>query len=286
MEQLCRLALLSIFAIASLVSCYTPRYVYSPAAQDVPLLVEKNDSRISFNYSTNLTGNKKINGQSVNQYSNGIDLHGAYAVSNHFAIQASYFSRRERNSGDFYTYRDSATIRYQRHLTEVGGGYFTKLNKAGSLLFQGFAGVAKGHFSLNDNGLDGNGQAYSRFHRADVSKFYIQPAIMYQHNKQSAVSVSSRFSFVNYDNIQTDYAANELTNFELETLGDGTIVFWEPAFIHAIGFNNFPVRFEYQLGLSILMSRRFIDARSFNFSFGLQSDIARLFKKKTPEKKD
>lgn len=268
-------------------SCYTPRYVYSPAAQNIPLLTEKGDSKLGIVYSTNFTGTKTIDNQTFRGYSNGVDVHAAYALNKKFAVQANYFSRAEMNGGDFAGASDSSVIRYKRKLAEFGAGYYTKLNNEGNLFFQVFAGAGFGKFSFTDNGRETGGAQTFNFHQANVTKFYVQPALMFQSKKRVAVSVSSRFSIVNYHNIKTDYDENKLAIYELAELGKGSVVFWEPAFINAIGLGSLPVRIEYQLGLSVLMSRRFIDSRSFNFSIGLQSDIARLFKKKaTLVKKD
>ncbi|MBC7936963.1 MAG: hypothetical protein H7Y86_16570 [Rhizobacter sp.] len=273
---------LIFYSLFLLTSCYTPRYVYSPAAQNVPLLTEKGDSKLGVVYSTNLTGTRTIDNQRFKGKSNGVDIHGAYALNKKFALQANFFSRSEINGGDFIGVRDSAVIRYKRHLTEIGAGYYTRLSEGelGQVFFQVFAGGGFGKFSFTDNGRNNNGDQTLNFHEATVSKFYIQPAIMVQNKKKSLVAVSSRFSIINYTRIQTDYDANELAIYELAAIDDGPVVFWEPSFINAIGFGKLPVRLEYQFGLSVLMSRRFIDSRSFNFSVGLQSDIARIFKKK------
>lgn len=267
-------------------SCYTPRYVYSPAAQNVPLLAEKGDSKLGILYSTNLAGTKNIDGQTFSGYTNGIDVHSAYAISNKYAVQLNYFSRSEKNGGDFASYSDSSVLRYKRNLTEIGAGYYTNLGDNKKLLFQVFAGIGLGKFSFTDNGLDAGGAATLNFHQANITKFYIQPVLIYQNKKRTAVSVSSRFSIINYSKIKTDYSADQLDGYELTGLGRSPVVFWEPAFIHAFGFKQLPFfRLEYQLGFSVLMNRRFVDARSFNFSAGLQADIHNLLKKKAATSK-
>ncbi|RYY69491.1 MAG: hypothetical protein EOO13_09370 [Chitinophagaceae bacterium] len=263
-------------------ACYTPRYVYSPAAQNIPLLTEKGDSKLGVLYSTNLTGSKTIDNQNFRGYSKGIDVHGAYAINKRFALQANYFSRSEMNGGDYTAAGDSSVIRYKRNLTELGAGYYTQISgdKTSGLYVQIFGGAGFGKFSFTDNSKDNNNIPALNFHQANILKFYIQPAILFQSKKKVQVAMSSRFSMISYNNIKTDYSEDELLVYELSELGRGPIVFWEPAFVHTFGFSNFPVRLEYQLGLSILMSHRFVDARSFNFSLGLQTDIARLLKKK------
>lgn len=278
--------LLLSFCCILLFSCYTPRYVYSPAAHNVPLLVQKGDSKIAINYSSNLSSKRTSGEQVYLSRSNGMDAQAAYAVSNKFALQLNYFYRKEQNGGNYTSYRDSAVIQYKRKLTELGAGYFTKLHPGGNLIFQVFAGLGFGNFSFTDNGKDDNRLDYSRYHKAGIIKYYVQPAIMYQYKKQVAASLSSRFSIINFRDIKTDYTQAEQRNFELDSIARSPAVFWEPAFINTIGFKKLPgLRLEYQFGMSILMSRRFIDARSFNFSMGMQADLPVLLKKKRVQSK-
>jgi len=265
--------------------CYTPRYVYSPSAHNVPVLSAKGDSKLAVNYSSNGGGNRWRE-SFVQARSNGADIQGAYAFHKNWAVQSSFFTRNERNGGD-YSNTDSAVIRYKRRLVDAGIGYYKSLHPKGDVYFQVFAGMGAGKFSFTDNGRDDANTIYSRFHEANIIRFYIQPALQVQYRKLIAASFSSRFSFTDFRNIQTNYASVELENYALQTLGDGAVVFWEPAFINSFGTKKIPgLQLEYQLGFSMLMSRRFIDARTFNFSIGLQSDLGILLKKKgSPSKK-
>lgn len=263
-------------------SCYTPRYVYSPSAQNVPLITEKGDSKLGILYSTNGNGIRTENEKEYRRFGRGIDIHGAYAINKQFAFQGNFYQRSEQNGGG-YGFRDSgySIIKYRRHLTELGFGYYTKTEPSGKLIFQAFVGIGLGKFIFDDNGQDDTGAVYHRFHQANITKFYIQPALMYQNEKRYSVSLASRFSFINYGNIKTDYTQTELENYELAVLGKSPAVFWEPYFLHSFGLKKMPyLRLEYQFGFSILMSSRFVDARSLIFSAGLQADLHNLLKKK------
>src|SRR3954468_12859058 len=89
-------------------SCYTPRYVYSPAAHNVPLFEKKGDSKLAVDYSTNFSKNN-LASEVVVSHSHGIDLQGAYAISKKFALQVNYFWREEKNNGDYNAdYLDSS----------------------------------------------------------------------------------------------------------------------------------------------------------------------------------
>lgn len=246
----------------------------------MPVLAKKGDSKLALHYASNGGGNG-LNRAFEAARSNGADFQTAYAFHKRWAIQSSYFIRNERNGGE-YRVSDSAVIRYKRRLFDVGIGYFAPLDRYGNLFFQLFAGVGKGKFSFTDNGReDPNSPLYSRFHKADVTKYYVQPAFQIQFKKLIAVSLSSRFSITNFENIKTDYTDVELENYSLKNISNGAVVFWEPGFVNSFGFKNLPgFQIEYQIGASLLVSRRFVDTRTFNFSIGVQSDIGTMLKKK------
>lgn len=268
-----------LFLIVLLSSCYSPRYVYSPTAHNVPVLTKKGDSKLGALYSNNFPGtDKQPAGNKARSY--GLDVHSAYAVTDQFALQLNYFVRSEKN-GDDQGYADQPELRYKRQLLELGGGRLIRINGSDKKILQLFGGVGIGKFSFTDQGIDSISVPYSKFHRSRVLKLYVQPAFMYIIKNKTALSVSSRFSLLHYSNIKTDYTQQQLNNYELFTLGSDPVLFWEPAFIHSIGFKKLPgIRLEYQFGFSALLSRRFIDARSFNFSAGVQADLAGLFKNK------
>ncbi len=277
MRVCCLLVIGSLF-----VSCYTPRYMYSPAAQNIPLLIEKGDSKLSSAISTNLS-KKYTDNNLVNESKNrGFDLQGAYAVTNHFGIAANYYHRNESNNGSKAVGRlDSTQINYNRKLTELAVGYFTSLDQRKLVMFQIFGGIGKGRFSFTDIGKDRNGIDYDRNHRITVTKFYLQPAIMLQTQGNFAASFSNRFSFLKFGNIKTNYTATELYNYQLDSLTYGTHNFWEPAFTNSFGFKGLEgILFEYQICTSILVSERYINHRSVNFSFALILDLPKLLTRK------
>ena len=107
-----------LLILVILASCNTPRYAYSPSAHNVPVLAKKGDSKLGAVYSTNFAGERDIDGETVDERTRGIDVHGAVAISDHFAIQAAYFYRWEKTTGG----NDTATIRYNRNLGEFGIG--------------------------------------------------------------------------------------------------------------------------------------------------------------------
>lgn len=278
---------LSFLIMTGLASCYTPRYVYSPSAHNVPAFTEKNESKLGAYYSSNLTQKSIRNNQRKINKGAGLDVQGAYAISKRFAVQASYFNRTEQNEGSFsFFIRDSAAIRYRRNLTEAGFGYYTKMNEPGTAFFQLFAGIGTGRFKFTDNGIDQNNVAFAKYFNTKVTKFYLQPAIMVNYRKLITFSFSSRFSLLDFHNMRTNYTAPELNNYRLDSIGHSPVVFWEPAFVNSFAFKKLTgVLFEYQTGLSLLLSKRFLDARTFNFSIGAFMDIPKLLRLKSKDAK-
>ena len=253
-------------------SCNTPRHIYSPAAHNVPVLTKKGDSKIGAVYSTNAVGNESVNDVKIDNRSRGYDLHGAVAITNNFAIQAGHVYRWEKTEGG----PDSITIKYKRNLTELGLGYYLPANDKKNTFFQVFAGVGIGQFSFTDVDKTGN-----YYHQANITKIYLQPAILFKSKGSFTTSVAVRFSGIGYSKIKTNYSASQLDDYHLEDLTGRMKWFFEPATVSSFGFKGLPgLRFEVQGGLSFLMAREYRDYRKFNFSVGTGLDIGQLFTKK------
>jgi len=269
--------------VIALSSCYTPRYVYSPAAHNVPVLVNKGDSKLAFNYSSNFSKSNTSEGIVKDNRSAGFDLQGAYAISNKFALQVNYYHRTEKNNGDFSANNlDSSVINYTRNLTEFGFGYYRRLLHNDQGIFQVFVGVGFGRFKFTDIGRDQNNVFHNNFHDAGITKLYVQPAFTIRNKKNFAASISSRVSLIYYRDIKTDYSATDLDNYKLDSLSFRPRLFWEPAIVNTFGFKKLPgLQLEFQVGLSLLQSRLFIDYRSFNFSGGVLFDVPKLLKRKS-----
>mgnify|MGYP000526442870 CR=1 FL=1 len=267
-----------IFLLTGLYSCYTPRYVYSPSAINVPVFTKKGDSKLAANYSFNLAGNTVNDSVPVKAKAHGYDLQAAWAFTNHWAVQANYSNRTERNTGDFTVFlRDSTVINYNRDLTEIGAGYFKVLNNKQAVV-QIFAGIGVGKSAFTEEGRYQNNVFRNRYHTMNITKLFIQPAFTIRSKKNFAATFSSKNSLVFFSKISTNYSATELDNYKLDSLSYSPRLFWEPAIINTFGFKKLlGIQFEFQMGMAFLMSRRFVDYRAFNFSAGLLFDLPKLF---------
>lgn len=253
-------------------SCDIPRYIYSPSAHNVPVLTKKGDSKIGAVYSTNATGQEKYEDVKIDNYSRGYDLNGAVAITNNLAVQANHFYRWEKAAGGAH----NITLKYKRNLTEIGLGYYLPINDKKKVFFQAFAGVGLGRFSFTDVN-----PTASYFHQANITKIYLQPAVLFKSEGSFTTSVAVRFSGINYSRVKTNYTEMELRSHHLEDLSTKAKWFFEPATVSSFGFKGLPgLRFEVQGGLSFLTSRNYyIEYRKFNLSIGTWIDVGSLFKK-------
>ena len=253
-------------------SCYSPRYVYSPVTQNIPLVSKKNDLKVAAYFSSGLGSNDL---QVYKKGSNlGLDIQGAYAFTNKVAVILNYYNRWEKNGVDNdIVVGDSIGIKYKRNLIEVGLGYYSILNNT-NIAFQVFGGIGIGKFTIKET-IAQNRTSSGRFHNSDVTILFIQPAIISGFIKNFTAGFSSRFSAIFYNNIMTDYTDSELKQYFLSELSHSPVFFWEPAMDYTYGPKKLPgIRLEMQLGFSILLNSRFVDYRTMNMALGITSDLA------------
>lgn len=251
-------------------SCYSPRYVYSPSTQNIPLLHNKNDLEFAASYS----GSANIN-SSKSDYNRGIDLNAAWAISDHLAAMLNESIRWEKNNAnDTYFYGDTSQLSYKRNFAEIGLGYFTSPQSNKKMQLQIFGGAAFGTSNIADD-YNSNGTSYNKYHISKATKIFIQPAIIYTPVKNFSGALSSRFTEVIFTHIHTNYSRDELDNYILDSLKVSPVFFWEPAVSYTFGFKKIPLKLRLQGSISILLNHRFIEHRSGNISVGIIGDFSK-----------
>lgn len=213
-----------IFLLISFIfmSCRTPQYyIYAPSPPVNPFFKEKGDSKLSA-YLSGGSGNSAP----------GSDLQAGYAITDHLAVTGAFYSRREKNT--YYqdwnngVWSDSVINRYRRRMGEVGAGYFRKINSRGNATFNIYGGYGWGSFYFKETGTSNAIGTYTRTHESDVRKWYVQPSIHFMPGKVFRIGLVTRFSFVNYGNIRTDFSDTELNDRTLNQFADRTHLFIEP----------------------------------------------------------
>lgn len=270
--------LISIISVILSASCTSPRYIYSPPPPNNPYFTEKGQSKLAAYYSSggddnSITGHKN----------RGVDVQGAYAISDNWALTAGYFSRRERDvySVGVSNYFDSSIVNYKRNLADVGGGYMLPLDKRRTVSINMFAGLAFGKFFFTDKGMDKSGSAYSRIHSSKIIKWYGQSSLNVLPGKYFRASFVLRFSFIHYGNISTTYTPDELQYFNLDKISNKTLFFFEPTFNMQLGIPKCDwLKIDGGLTFSSdpYQNKSNIEARNFNASIGLSFDLSVLKK--------
>jgi hypothetical protein len=265
--------LLIIFISVGFISCYSPRYVYSPSTQNIPLLKQKNDVEASVFYA----GSYNIFASREN-YNRGLDLHSAYAVSDHVGLMLNESIRWERNGNSDTHPRDSSSLFYKRNFTELGIAYYTGLGKSGKSQFQVFGGMALGKSKISDHYIF-SGMPVEKFHNSHVTKIFIHPALIGNFSNNFSLAFASRITMAYFSNIQSNYTSVELEDYQLDSLSLSPLIFWEPALNLTFGFPDVPVKFRFQMGLSALVSKRFYWHRNSNVGVGIVYDFKSLKRK-------
>ncbi|HVZ97917.1 MAG TPA: hypothetical protein VG847_13640 [Chitinophagaceae bacterium] len=257
-----------LVANMTLISCYSPRYVFAPSTQNIPLLNRKNDLEVSGAYSGSLNA-LDDKGDSYN----GADVQAAWAITDHLAAIFGESIHWEKNTGnDTYYAGDTSVLSYKRHFTEIGIGYYSPVNFNPRMKFQVFGGAAFGAFDINDQ-YTSNGIVEDKYHNSRPVKIFLQPSITYRLFKNSWCTFSSRITAVIFRKINTNYNAVELDNYILDSLTVSPVYFWEPSVNYTLAFEKLPLKLRLQGSLAILINHRFIQHRTGNIALGIVADF-------------
>jgi hypothetical protein len=274
------ITLFSIVLICSFYSCTTNRYIYTASPPNDPYFTKKGESKVAGYYSSSGDGVRPT------VKSDGIDIQTAYSITDHWAITASYFYRRENDVYNYNSYSqpfDSSVIKYKRNLFEAGGGYFIPLNTKKTITANLYVGVAAGKFTFNDDGIDGNGLSYTRFHNSNIKKLFFQPAINFSPGKYMRFSFILKSSYVRYNHVHTSYSQEEQEYFSINNIDKKTFNFIEPAWSFQFGLPKYP-----WVKLDLIVSGVYTsplhqpNIRTNNSSIGLSFDLSKHMENKTP----
>lgn len=251
-------------------SCYSPRYVYSPSVQNIPLLNKKNELEFSAYYSGSPNFLKEKNNSN-----NAFDIQAAWAFSNHFAVMINEgYGKEKNNSNDSYFANDSSLLSYKKNFIEMGIGYFTLAKYNAKMQFQLFGGAAFGSSKITDDFISNNIYT-AKYHNSRVTKIFLQPAIIYSPVNNFTTALSSRFTEIIFTHIHTNYTATELDNYILDSLTVSPVFFWEPAMSYTFGFKKIPVKLRIQGSITVLLNHRFIEHKTGIASIGIVADISK-----------
>lgn len=198
----------------------SPKY-YKPNTQQITLFEEEGD--------INLTGVSD---------GNRYEVQAAYAFTDQFAGAVNYsrFVPVEINDGDGGS----------GYIFEVAPGYYKSVGD--NLIFEAYAQLGIGKFENTFSNpfdtLSSGGQI-----QASAFKLGLQPSIAYKQDK-IAIALSSRFSSLNYANIEGQLTYNGVD--QVEFLEDNKSNFLiEPALTFWFGFEKVKLQAQYALSFNV-----------------------------------
>ncbi len=263
----------SAFMLCSLLSsCTLFRFAYSPTIQNIPAFKEKNEARINAAVASTAAGTE-------NSYS----FQGAYAITNHFALTASW-NGSLRSQDELTITNGSGTtsteiVKYNRSTAEFGAGIFYPISKDKKVFFELYGGYGFGKNNIADNVATNSGP--NGFHNSNTNKFYFQPSFSFHPGNHFTITPVMCFTSIGYTDIKTSYDNTELESYQLLEIGSRRLFFVEPALMTSFGFESAPwFRIQAQMNVSMLTGSANTNYRSNYFSVGFQFDPVKAFAKK------
>jgi hypothetical protein len=213
--------MLLFFSLISAVGCSTadPIY-YKPTTMNIPNFKEKGDLLFATNLA--LSGSTE---------SVGIDVQGAYAITNHLAVQGSYHRGYDTVEARGGFWNSSQGIKRDFYFGECAIGYFAPLGEHETFSFFGGYSAAKIENDINRNGKSS----------ANFNKWFAQLSLGTKHNVTEFVG-SVKLADLNYTNLNQTYGSeSDIERFNTLKLGTPMV---EMGFLMRAGFDNIKIQFQ------------------------------------------
>lgn len=201
----------TIFTLSLLYSsCSIQRKLYSPTQVNNPSLQAKKDHSLSLTFSI----------------PSGFDFTGGYAITNRLALIGGVYSYKNKDKQEDYSLfsstRDSAALSYKHKGFHAGVGIYIPLSqKKLSTFISFFGGYTKGNFEMREAFYEISPTPSTspklNFYKSDINRWFIQGGINLYH-KFIHQSFITRFNYVGYSNVNTDYTFDQQTFFNLPPL--------------------------------------------------------------------
>ncbi len=198
-----------LFIITILTLGCGPEY-YVPNSQNIPIMKSKSQTNLGIGYNES-------------EYTRGLELQAAHAVTNHFALQLN---------GDWIKSDASDDLKATGRMLEVGAGYFK--NVARNFTFETYGLLCFGKVELENNTSETNNFS-AKFNRVGI-----QPSLSYS-RKHFSTSLSSRIVHLKYKDINgssNDFDPDYLKN-------NNTYWLLEPALTIQVGSENLKFQLQY-----------------------------------------
>ena len=273
-----------IFLLLILSACSGPRYyTYTPSPGVMPFFKEKGDATAGAALTVVSEDGEKLN--------SGIQAKGAYAITDHLAITASFSGNKQveaysKNWSDGLHNYDSNFIRYNNRITELGAGYFTTLQNRKTTL-NIYGGVGFGKNKITDIAQLTDNTYLLSYLNTTVKKYWLQPSVHHITGRRFNIGVATRLTLLDQKKLHTNWNEEQLKARDLDKLGSKMFFYIEPSILMQVAvfprWLNLDVGFVFcpdvrtdQYG--IVDDTRRMRSRSFMFHIGLSADIKKLFK--------
>ncbi|HEX7755841.1 MAG TPA: hypothetical protein VF421_10885 [Niabella sp.] len=228
-----------------LISCSAvPRYINSPEVQNAAFFREKGGLKLGAAFAANpdkLFADQEAENSTIRgrDKSLGVDVQAAYALTDHFFIQAAGMHRWEKDlfNKDALSDNEGSVVTYTRSMYDLGAGFYTAVNANGKIYFNGVLGAGFGTSKSEDLGYP---EERKRRYDFDFVKYYIAPSFQFFFTEYARLAVTPRFSLLTASHIQTNYSSEELNLLNYYTLPGKAKVFFEPGLLFQAGLPNVP----------------------------------------------
>ena len=262
-----------LFILCALCSCKViERKIFSPTQINNPSLQQKNDHCFSIAHSR----------------PSGFDFTGGYAITNRLAVIGGAYIHKNRDNEEefsiFSNYNASSRLLYRHKGFHGGLGIYFPLSKKNAASFASFfGGYTQGSFRMDERYFENAAPSASptreSFYKSNISRYFLQGSIN-AYSKNYEISFISRYSYVGYANVITDYTIDQQYSFNLPPLGYPEFSqFLDLAFDSKFFLTNDP-----QIGLQIFgsvttrLKRRDFNFHYYPFRIGIGVIIKNLFK--------
>jgi hypothetical protein len=246
-------------------SCTQPRYVYNQPARNLHYFTDKGQAVIGASWAG---GPSRDDNSSGNNYNHGADFQGAYSISSHWAVMASYYQRNERDlihiTDGYGNTIENSDVKYKRNGWEIGASYYLPLGKQMATFFYVDGGFGFTNNELNDNS-NINSNYILRYFKNQNSRFFLQPGL-YTGKGAIRFNMGLRWQLVSFNNTQTNYSQIELSDYSLSGLNEIQTI--EPIIAFRFGPKSLPwIKADLQFSIAAVNKGYYI--RNAYASFGL-----------------
>jgi hypothetical protein len=194
------------------------------------------------------------NDSAYNQAISGIQIQSSYSIKSNIALFANYMSSNEENKTS-YVLPPNNKYNYKRNRAEIGISFFNKMDD--SKKFYSSIGIGFGLGKSEANEYLNAAILPNYFYNHNIISAYLQPTL-YWVLTQLHIAIGMKMSFINFNNVITNYTSIEKTTRKLFTENSSNNFTVDYSLKFAYFLKQFPaIGLQYQAMLTSDLSRKF-----------------------------